>query len=195
MTPMDAGWALLALFVVSWTAAAVWAGAAVRRLPPREQWPLYAAGIAAMGFMAVASGAWPQMNQRLWDPVEWLDWFFVALCALGIAFCWWARVHLGRLWSGGIVLREGHRVVDTGPYAWVRHPIYSGAFLIVIALAALRARPGAFLFALMVVVFFSCKARLEERLLERELGEEYARYRARVPMLVPRPWGAPTRSA
>ena len=48
------------------------------------------------------------------------------LTLAGIAFTWWARIHLGRFWSNAITRKEGHRVIDTGPYGLVRHPIYTG---------------------------------------------------------------------
>src|SRR5207245_212562 len=113
------------------------------------------------------------------------DWTMVLLCAAGIAFCWWARLHLGRLWSGGVIVREGHRVVDTGPYAVVRHPIYSGVFLAIIVFAAIRARLADMVFAVGLVTFFTLKARIEERFLPEQLGAAYDDYRSRVPMLVP----------
>ena len=49
-----------------------------------------------------------------------------ALTLAGCLFTWWARVHLGRFWSNAITRKEGHRVIDTGPYGLVRHPIYTG---------------------------------------------------------------------
>lgn len=50
----------------------------------------------------------------------------IAVMIAGFAFCWWARIHLGRLWSMRVTKKEGHHVVDTGPYGVVRHPIYTG---------------------------------------------------------------------
>jgi protein-S-isoprenylcysteine O-methyltransferase Ste14 len=52
-----------------------------------------------------------------------------ALTMPGVCFAVWARSHLGKYWSGRITLKEDHRVIQTGPYAWVRHPIYSGLLL------------------------------------------------------------------
>lgn len=186
MTPLGTIEVLLALFGLSWLASALWAGTTVRRLPPREHWALYAAGFAATASVLVAARIFPAMRERLWPPAPLFDWSLVALCIAGIAICWWARLHLGKLWSGGIVLKEGHRVVDTGPYAFVRHPIYSGGFLVVLSFVAARAYASGLLVALIFIVFFERKARLEERLLVREFGDEYERYRARVGMLVPR---------
>ena len=46
------------------------------------------------------------------------------------------RIHLGRLWSGTITLKQDHRIIDSGPYGLVRHPIYTGLILSILATAA-----------------------------------------------------------
>ena len=109
----------------------------------------------------------------------------VAVTVIGLAFCWWARLHLGSLWSAGVSRKEGHRIVDTGPYGIVRHPIYSGVILGMFATAAFRGRPNVIASALLLTLFFALKALVEERFLREELGEAYDDYRRRVPMLVP----------
>jgi protein-S-isoprenylcysteine O-methyltransferase Ste14 len=187
VSPEAASSIIAGLFFASWVAAALWAGRTVAALPSREQWPLYAAGVAFVLAVSVAGGASPAMRMRLWPANAAFDWTMVGLLLAGCAICWWARLHLGRLWSGGIVLKEGHRVVDSGPYGWVRHPIYSGAFLATIGFCAIRAQPTSVVFALGFIAFFTIKSRLEEQLLLREFGAQYEDYRRRVPRLVPRP--------
>jgi protein-S-isoprenylcysteine O-methyltransferase Ste14 len=186
MTPTFASGAVLILFAITWLGAALWVDRKSSSISAREVAPLYGGGVLfGILFVAIVLGV-PGMRERLWPPQAVFDWTMVALCAAGFAFCWWARLHLGRLWAGGVIVREGHRVVDTGPYAVVRHPIYSGAFVGLIALAAIRARPSDILFVAGVVTFFALKARLEERFLQRHFGAAYDDYRSRVPMLVPR---------
>jgi protein-S-isoprenylcysteine O-methyltransferase Ste14 len=103
-----------------------------------------------------------------------------------LAFAWWARLHLGRLWSSSVTKKTGHRVIDSGPYGLVRHPIYAGFLL---SIAATSAELGAIYSSAGVLFFvagFWIKARLEERFLSAELGEgDYDAYRRRVPMLLP----------
>src|SRR5262249_30686119 len=53
----------------------------------------------------------------------------VALTAAGAAFAIWARLVIGRNWSGTVTIKAGHELVRTGPYACVRHPIYTGLLL------------------------------------------------------------------
>jgi protein-S-isoprenylcysteine O-methyltransferase Ste14 len=122
----------------------------------------------------------------LWFNPSWLYWVFFAVAVGGIAFAWWARIHLGTLWSGRVTRKEDHRIVDTGPYGIVRHPIYTG---ILIALyATVLAFPGLFnaTGAVILTISFVVKYRLEERFLTQELGADaYEGYRRRVPALVP----------
>ena len=185
MTAERASSFLLGAVMVTWFAASIWKGRKTNAMPLHELAPLYAGGVLFCILLIVMTAALPAMKARLWPPLPAFDWTLAALCAAGLSFCWWARLHLGRLWSGGVNVREGHRVVDTGPYALVRHPIYSGIFLAMIAYAAIRARPIGIVFVVGLVLFFTLKARLEERFLRRELGAAYDEYRSRVPMLVP----------
>ncbi len=101
-------------------------------------------------------------------------------------FAWWARIHLGTLWSSRITRKTDHRIVDTGPYALVRHPIYTGLIGATLASAIALATIPALIGAALMIFGFWLKARLEEKFLAEELGPEaYAAYRRRVPMLVP----------
>jgi protein-S-isoprenylcysteine O-methyltransferase Ste14 len=108
------------------------------------------------------------------------------LIAVGIAFCWWARLHLGRLWSARVTMKADHRVIDTGPYGIVRHPIYTGLLLALYATAAAKGTALGVAGAVVMTWGFWVKARLEERWLVQELpAGDYAAYRRRVPMLLP----------
>lgn len=120
-----------------------------------------------------------------WDATITEGWILLALVVAGVAFAWWARLHLGALWSGSVQRKEGHRVVDTGPYALVRHPIYTGLLLSGLGTAIARGHLSTIVGFALVVIGITMKARLEERFLSTDLGAEYAAYKARVPMLVP----------
>ena len=110
----------------------------------------------------------------------------MALIAAGIAFAWWARIHLGRLWSAQITRKADHHIVDTGPYGLTRHPIYTGMLIAVLATMAAKGTLLGIAGALLIAASFYVKARLEERFLREELGAEaYDGYSRRVPMLVP----------
>jgi protein-S-isoprenylcysteine O-methyltransferase Ste14 len=168
---------------LSWMAARWWqAKAEVTADAATYRWQLWT---AFAGYLCLFLEA-PYRRHVLWQLPPAVAWSMVALVVVGMAFAWWARIHLGALWSGLIVRREGHRIVDTGPYALVRHPIYTGLILGAFALAAIKATPLSIIGASLIAVGFGVKAKVEERFLAAELGEaDYAAYRQRVPMLVP----------
>ena len=87
------------------------------------------------------------------------------LTLAGILFTWWGRIHLGRLWSSAITRKEDHRVVDSGPYALVRHPIYTGLIAAILATAAAEGTATALAGAALVTFGLWLKARTEERFL------------------------------
>jgi protein-S-isoprenylcysteine O-methyltransferase Ste14 len=110
----------------------------------------------------------------------------VALAVAGFLFMWRARIFLGKLWSAGVRLKTDHRVVDTGPYGLVRHPIYTGIIVAGVASAVLRGTAAGLLGASLMTVSWYIKARMEEQFLREQLGaKDYDAYARRVPMLVP----------
>jgi protein-S-isoprenylcysteine O-methyltransferase Ste14 len=110
------------------------------------------------------------------------------LTIAGLGFAIWARFHIGRNWSPLIELKEEHQLVRTGPYAWVRHPIYSGFMLATLGTAIAFRAVGGFLSFLLVVVAWGYKARLEETALRERFGGGYEAYRKTVKSLVPFIW-------
>jgi protein-S-isoprenylcysteine O-methyltransferase Ste14 len=174
---------LSALFALSWTIAAIWASRAAAR-PADGSQALYQL-LTVAGFVLLF-GWWRFPTLQLWVLPEPIQWLMVGLVAAGFAFCWWARLHLGRLWSGSVTRKEGHRIVDTGPYRFVRHPIYTGLILAPFALAALKGDAITLTGAVVLTIGWWVKARLEERFLRQELGAAaYDAYAARTPMLIP----------
>ena len=173
------------LFALSWLLAAFWRGRTQRRLGFGRELGYRAVLIAGLLVFAVPAHGY-RGPLRLWS-VSWdLAWGCVAAITLGFAFAWWARVHLGALWSGNITTKAGHRVVDTGPYGIVRHPIYTGLLLAVFATMVAKGTVYGLVGAALVTLGLWMKARLEETWLSAELGRDaYAAYRRRVPMLVP----------
>lgn len=108
----------------------------------------------------------------------------VALCALGIAIAIWARTFLGRNWGAPMSLREGHELVTSGPYAVVRHPIYSGITLAMLGTSLAAWFPW---MAITVAAFayFVYAATVEERSMKAAFPDEYPPYAKRTKMLIP----------
>ena len=111
----------------------------------------------------------------------------LALVFAGTAFALWARFTLGTMWTGIPSQRAGHRLQTTGPFAVVRHPIYTGV-LSMLAGTALAMGLGVWLGPLLAgSIGLALKMRDEERLMLDTFGPEYEAYRARVRALLPLP--------
>jgi protein-S-isoprenylcysteine O-methyltransferase Ste14 len=123
--------------------------------------------------------------RQLWPHTLPLAWAGFALEVVGVAFAIWAREHLGRLWSGTITLKEGHRIVQSGPYRLARHPIYTGILTGVVGVVVARGDLAALLALVMFVLGVARKIAIEETLLGSRFGEEYAAYRAKVRAIIP----------
>ncbi|TVV71120.1 methyltransferase family protein [Sphingomonas solaris] len=177
-------WLWLA-YAVSWAAAGLWTARATTRAG-RGEGLAYLAGFAlGFGLLFPTPGAGGALMAGGGGADGW-RWGLVTVEAGGFAFAWWARVHLGRLWSGMMTLRDGHRVIESGPYGLVRHPIYTGLIASGWALAFILSAPRALAGAVVLTIVMAIKARNEERLLRATLGPAaYDGYAARVPMLVP----------
>ena len=103
----------------------------------------------------------------------------------GLLFTVWARSRLGENWSAAIAVEGEHQLVRTGPYALVRHPIYSGLLLAIAGTAVSDGSLRAFLGAALACVAYLRKIGVEEALLLRRFGTQYEDYRRRVKALVP----------
>ncbi len=109
----------------------------------------------------------------------------VAVLVAGLAIACWARALLGRNWSGEVVLKEGHELVERGPYRVVRHPIYTG-LLVALLGTAIKVRDWRGLLAVaLAFVSFWAKLRREERWLGEHFGAPYRDYVGRTHALLP----------
>ena len=172
-------------WLISWIAAAFWRAPTQKRAATRDEWVSRILLLA--GAVLLFHSTRRMLHEtRLWHVGYDGGYALAGLTFLGIVFAWWARIHLGRLWSGTITLKQDHRIIDTGPYGLVRHPIYTGLIVSILATAAAQATVTGLLGAAAIVIGLWLKARIEERFLTAELGAEaYGSYRRRVPMLVP----------
>ena len=112
-------------------------------------------------------------------------WAGALLTLAGLLFSVWARVYLGRNWSGTVTLKQGHELVTTGPYGIVRHPIYTGLLLAFVGSALARGDFAGVLAVALVAGSFWRKLRMEERWMREVFGEQYVTYSMRVAALVP----------
>ena len=104
----------------------------------------------------------------------------------GLLVSVWARVHLGKFWSARVTLKEGHELIQSGPYARVRHPIYSGIGLAMLGTALFSGQWRALIGAAIFIVGHWLKSQREEALLTSQFGPAYAEYCQRTGSLLPR---------
>ena len=133
----------------------------------------------------------PLLGQRLMPRSPALGLLGAFLCAFGVGFAIWARRVLARSWSpawtAAVTLRDGHRLVQAGPYALVRHPIYFGLLTAAIGMVMVlgEVRALGLLFGIQVLL---TKMGKEETVLRTTFPDEYPEYERRVKRLLPWIW-------
>jgi protein-S-isoprenylcysteine O-methyltransferase Ste14 len=126
-----------------------------------------------------------KIHEHLWAPTATLGWLGVALMIIGASFGVWARFTIGTNWSGDVTLKEDHELIQRGPYALVRHPIYTALFTMLLGTALAFAQyETTFIFVVAVLVFL-IKMRAEERLMTEAFPDQYPEYRRRVKAIIP----------
>ena len=129
------------IFILSWIVAAFWSTPAVRRSPAKES--LRYNLVIVVGAILLFSGASRFLGAvRLWH-VGYGGAYVLAIAVIAsFLFAWWARIALGGLWSASITTKQDHHIIDTGPYAIVRHPIYTGLIGATLLTAAAQKQPS-----------------------------------------------------
>lgn len=112
-------------------------------------------------------------------------WIAVAVIVVGLALSIWARRALGANWSGAVTVKEGHELVQSGPYRWARHPIYTGVLLMILGTGLASGRVHGLLAFPIALVALRLKSLLEERWMRSEFGERYAVYQKHSWALIP----------
>jgi protein-S-isoprenylcysteine O-methyltransferase len=113
----------------------------------------------------------------------------LTLDLIGVASAIWARWGLGRNWSGAVMaVHADHELVQRGPYAIVRHPIYSGLLLALAGTALTLGTLASYLGLASGLVAFLARVNLEEKALDEHFGEKHRTYRQRTRKLIPFLW-------
>jgi protein-S-isoprenylcysteine O-methyltransferase Ste14 len=129
----------------------------------------------------------PGLAGRVLPASQWQFWTALGaiLTLLGLLFTVWARVYLGRNWSGVAAVKADHELITGGPYRWVRHPIYSGLALAFVGTAMAVGRWRAVLAVALALIAIAQRIVVEERFMRQQFGVAYDRYAERVRALVP----------
>jgi protein-S-isoprenylcysteine O-methyltransferase Ste14 len=173
------------IFVVIWVITAVSTKRTVYR-ETRGQRLRYWVLLVIAYFLLFYAGRLPfPLNLRIVPHVASTAWAASVLCFIGLAFALWARVTLGRNWSGVVTLKEGHELIEHGPYRFVRHPIYTGILTMFFATALALGYLRGFMGTLLIFASFWIKLRDEEQLMLRQFPERYVAYRRRAKRIIP----------
>ncbi|MGH7650627.1 MAG: methyltransferase family protein [Gemmatimonadaceae bacterium] len=187
ISPLTVIAAVWLVWIVGWWVSSTWTARTVERASGASQLR-YSIFIWAAGFLLLSrSRVLGPLLRPFMPHFSSADWVGAALVLAGLGFTVWARVHLGRLWSGVVALKSEHRVVRSGPYAIVRHPIYTGLLIALAGTAIARDNWAALAALVLATVGFTLKLRQEERLLLHHLGAEYEAYMEKTRALIPLP--------
>jgi protein-S-isoprenylcysteine O-methyltransferase Ste14 len=172
-------------WLVYWSLSAIAIKAAERRESPRSRASHVVPLVVGVLMIVAPQTPWGVLS---WRPVPYdsgMAWVGTLLLALGLAFSVWARLHLGRNWSGDVTMKYDHELIKTGPYRFIRHPIYTGLLLALVGCAIARDELRGLVGLLIAAAALVRKLRLEERWLSERFGNDYARYREKVAALIP----------
>jgi len=154
---------------------------------PRSQRLLYTIpvilGTYLIGSVRIRLGWW---TTRVLPRTETIQAIAILITAAGIGLAIWARFYLGQNWSGTVTIKVGHTLTRSGPYKWVRHPIYSGILLAMIGTALAHGRPTGLIAIVLFWLGFAIKLRLEEQFMRKTFGQEYDEYAKATGALVPK---------
>ena len=115
----------------------------------------------------------------------WLPHLGLLLVVVGLGYAIWARLTIAGNWSSDVTLKHGHELVVAGPYAWTRHPIYTGLLAAFFGVALAMGEWRGLIALGLAFLAFRRKIALEEALMRREFGEAYRAYVMRVKALIP----------
>lgn len=128
------------------------------------------------------------LGHQLFPPNNLVDLVAALFTVAGIAIAIVARFVLGRNWSSEVTVKAGHELIISGPYRYVRHPIYSGLLFSLTGTALYLREVRGFVGVLLATVGWKLKSLAEEKIMTEQFGPAYTGYKQRVKALIPLIW-------
>jgi protein-S-isoprenylcysteine O-methyltransferase Ste14 len=173
------------LFFLYWQIKAVNTKTTVRLEPAASRILRVFIMLIAIVLLSTTRIPLPWLYLQLWPTGLWPFWLGAAIIIAGLLFAVWAREHLGRNWSRSVTIKQDHELITTGPYAMVRHPIYTGVLTGLLGTAIALGEVRGFVAFVLFFIAFGIKLRMEEQWMRSQFGETYATYAHRTAALVP----------
>ena len=144
--------------------------------------------VMTVGFFALygSTFGFGVLNRRFLPDEWWIAWLGAVLTLVGVLFAIWARYTIGKEWSGEVQIKENHQLIRSGPYAHIRHPIYTGILLALAGTAATLGEYRAILGVTLFLIGFVRKAKKEESFLASEFGPAFDEHRRHTGFFLPR---------
>ncbi len=170
------------IFFLYWVVSARGAKKIVHRAnPSARHWGFIVVAVA------ILLSRLPAFQVDLIPQTVWVLALGTALCGLGIAFAILARRHLGKNWSREPSIQEGHELVTSGPYRFVRHPIYTGFFIAILGSALVGGTMWLVIF-IGFCLMFVWRVKAEEGLMMQLFPQRYPEYKRGTKALIPFVW-------
>ena len=141
--------------------------------------------ILIVGWVATGRLLHVSSQSQVWQTTLALGVVTDCIVVAGAAFTVWARITLGRNWSAEVTFKQDHELIESGPYALARHPIYTGMIVMALGTAINYGRAIGFALLLSLCGGLWWKARQEERIMSRHFPDAYAEYKMRVRAIIP----------
>jgi protein-S-isoprenylcysteine O-methyltransferase Ste14 len=172
-------------FFALWMVWAIWTKPTQKR-EKLSVWSLYVLVTCAAFYVMFGGRVGNWLYLRVFPPMRWIGILSVLVTVAGMGLATWARACLGGNWSGTVTVKVGHELICTGPYRWVRHPIYTGIILALFGTAVGMGQIRGFVSVALLYVGFKIKSRLEERFMRGVFGAQYDQYSNRTGAIIPR---------
>jgi protein-S-isoprenylcysteine O-methyltransferase Ste14 len=176
---------LWVIFLIYWLIKATGMKTTLRLEPVRSRILRSAIFLIAIVLFSTTRIPLSWLYLQPWPAGFWPFWLGAVVMVAGALFSVWAREYLGRNWSSSVTIKQDHELITTGPYAVVRHPIYTGILTGLLGTAIAFSQMRGFIAVALIFLSYWLKLSMEEKWMRSQFGEAYTSYANKTAALVP----------